>query len=380
MKIGYVIGALGRGGAELQLMRLAEGLTRRGHHVHLLAYDDASPFDDDLRRASVTVTVGRQPRSRWAKIRTVRRWLADNDFDVVHAILERASSLTVLARQPRRRPPVVVTDISTATYETRAAAWITLLTYAGADRVVTENEVNRANLDQKAPWLRGKTRLIRNGLDVARFAPAADSPSVDAAGAPFVFCIVGTVHAPKNPFRVIDAVAELARRGHAAFRVDWYGRLGLRANSPEAGRILAYAYEHGVTDHLVFHGDVAGVDGAYRRSDALLHVALREGFPNAVAEGMASGLPIVVSGVSDLPLLIAEADNGYLVDETDPASIADGMERMLTTPRSARADMGRRSRELAIRWFAMKRYVDDYENLYVEVNDASRCQRDRPRT
>ena len=374
MKIGYVIGALCRGGAELQLMRLAEGLTQRGHHVHLLAYDGASPFDDVLRKASVSVTVG-HPRSRFAKFLTVRRWLLDNDFDLVHAVLKHASRLTVLARQPRRTPPVVVTDISTATYDVRGVVpWITLLTYAGAACVVTENEVNRANLDRRAPWLRGKTRLIRNGLDVDRFAAARGSCTEDAA-VPFVFCVVATVHAPKNPRRVVDAVAELKRRGHAGFRVDWYGRLGLREDAAEAERVLAYAAACDVSGHLLFHGDVADVEEAYRRSDALLHVALREGFPNAVAEGMASGLPIVVSKVSDLPQLVAEADNGYLVDQTSATSIADGMERMLRTPRTVHAEMGRRSRELAARWFAMDRYVDDYERLYWELLSESRGRR-----
>ena len=380
MRIGYVIGALGRGGAELQLMRLAEGLTQRGHHVHVLAYDDASSFDDDLRRASVRVTVGRRPRSRLTKLRTVRQWLSTNEFDVVHAILERAASLTVVARQPRRKPPVVVTDISTATYPTSTVLqWTTLLTYAGADRVVTENDVNRANLERLAPWLRGKVRLVRNGLDLDRFAPAVDGARLGEAEATFVFCVVGTLYAPKNPFGVIDAVAELEHRGHTNFRVDWYGRLGLGGDTPEVERIIAYANERHVADRLVFHGDVSDIAQVYRKSDALLHVALREGFPNAVTEGTASGLPMVVSDVSDLPLLIEEAENGYLVDATDPVSIANGMERMLSTPRATRADMGRRSRELAMRWFAMQRYIDDYEALYAELNDAARSRANRSR-
>ncbi len=367
MRIGYVVGGLGRGGAELQLLRLAGGLVGRGHEVHVVAYAGPSVLDDEFRAAGVRVTA-EQRTTRGGKVRLVRDWLRADRPDVVHAVMKRASSLVVLARWPRRRPPVIASDMSTATYRSRAPILLgSLLAFAWADRVVTQTELNRANLERLAPWLRGKTVVVRNGLDVERFAPTTRPPKAD--GDTFAFCVVGTVYAVKNPLRVIDAAAELRRRGHERFRIDWYGRLGLGtgAAAGDGERARAYARERGVDDVVVFHGEQRDIEHAYRRADALLHASVQEGFPNVVAEGMACGLPIAVSRVADLPRVVAEARNGFVFDETDPLAIADALERLVRLPGAELAAMGERSRALALDWFRTDRFLDDFEALYRTV-------------
>jgi glycosyltransferase involved in cell wall biosynthesis len=356
---------MGRGGAQLQLVHLADGLVRRGHEIEALAYVRESELDDHLRSAGVRLTVDVQG-NRLDKWRRARRWLRQGRFDVVHALLIQASSLALLARWPARRPPIVATDFSTATFGGHHLGnRMFLATFALADAVVTETEVNHRHLERLVPTLRAKTHVIRNGIDAERFAPTGEPRPADR---PFTFCVVASVYGVKNPLGVIDAVAELTRRGHTAFRVDWYGRMGIPGSGEDGREAVAHALARGVGDHVTFHGDTPDVERAYRRSDALLLGSFREGFPNAVSEGMACGLPIVVSRVSDLPQVVAEANNGHLFDPADAASIADAMERMMRTPPEERAAMGRRSRELALRWFAMDRFVDRHEALYREVS------------
>jgi len=367
MRIGYAVGGLGRGGAELQLLRLAGGLVGRGHDVRVIAYNGPSVLDDEFRAAGVQVTAERRA-TRGGKVGVVRDWLRTTRPEVVHAVMKRASSLAVLARWPRRRPPVIASDMSTATYRSRAPVLLgSLVAFAWADRVVTQTELNRANLERLAPWLRGKTVVVRNGLDTERFTPGARAPGTGDDA--FAFCVVGTVYAVKNPLRVIDAAAELRRRGQEHFRVDWYGRLGLGtgAAAGDGERARAYARDRGVAHLVVFHGETAAIEHAYRRADALLHASVQEGFPNAVAEGMACGLPIVASRVADLPQVVAEANNGFVFDETDHLAIADAMERLMRLPPAELAAMGERSRALAVRWFRVERFLDDVEALYNSV-------------
>jgi glycosyltransferase involved in cell wall biosynthesis len=83
--------------------------------------------------------------------------------------------------------------------------------------------------------------------------------------------------------------------------------------------------------------------------------------------GMACGLPIVVSRVSDLPLVVQEARNGFVFDERVVGAIADAMERMMATPESERRAMGTRSRTLAVAWFGLERFIDDFEHLYHRI-------------
>lgn len=368
MRVGFLMGAMGRGGAQLQLLHLADGLVRRGHDVEVLAYVRESELDDLLRSTGARLVVDVQP-TRLAKWRRAHRWLRQGQFDVVHAVQIQASSLALLARWPARRPPIVATDFSTATFDGhRLGPRAFLTTYALADAVVTETEVNRHHLGRLVPTLTAKTRVIRNGIDAERFTPATCPPTGDR---PFTFCVVASVYGVKNPIGVIDAVAELERRGNVAFRVDWYGRLGIPGSKDDGCDALAHAASRGVADRITFHGDTHDVERAYRSSDALLLASFREGFPNAVAEGMACGLPIVVSRISDLPTVVNEARNGFLLDPNDSASIADAMEQMLGTPATERTAMGRRSRDLALRWFSLDRFVDQFEALYRELADGA---------
>ena len=72
----------------------------------------------------------------------------------------------------------------------------------------------------------------------------------------------------------------------------------------------------------------------------------------------------MVSRVSDLPLIVEEARNGFVCDPLSADSIAEAMERTLALGDEERSAVSARSREIAVRWFGRDRYVGDYEALY----------------
>ena len=363
VRIGLLIGALERGGSERQLAELAVGLAARGHQVEVVAYTGPGALDRYVEDRSVPVR-RLSGGSKLAKLRAVRRWMQSFDPEIIHGFMKRASSLALLANVPRTQARLVASDFSTASYSWhKPVLWVALALFARADAVATQTEMNRKNLARLAPWLRRKTRVVRNGVNVDRFKPVARSEPAST----FRFTCVGTVYSAKNPVRVIEAVRLLRDRGARSFRVDWFGRLGLGGNgsvSHDYRQAIALVQQHRLNDTVTFHGEVARIEDAYHSADALIHTSLQEGIPNAVVEAMACGLPTIMSRVSDLPLIVAEGHNGFVCDERNPESIADAMERMLRLPEPEREGMRVRSRELAVRWFGMKRFVEDYERLY----------------
>lgn len=364
--VGLTIGGLGVGGSEKQLCALAEGLTSRGHGVEVALYDESDGREDWLAARGVVVRYG-HGGSRLAKIRWMREWISSAQPQVVHGFMKRASSLAVLGNFPSWRARIVASDMSTATFgRHKLALWGSLALFALADVVVTQTETNRRSLCRLAPWLKRRLRVIRNGVDTERFRPAESLRPVG----PFRFVSVGTVYRVKNPVRVVEAVHHLRQRGCRDFVVEWYGRLGLNANgAPSVDYLRAEELVRtlGLGAHVRFMGPRHDVERVYQTADGLLHASVQEGIPNAVVEGMASGLPIVVSRVSDLPLIVQEAQNGFVCDETRPESIADAMEALMRSPLAERKAMGRRSRDLAVRWFGMERFVGEFEALYQEL-------------
>jgi glycosyltransferase involved in cell wall biosynthesis len=234
-----------------------------------------------------------------------------------------------------------------------------------ADVVATQSVMNERNLKRLAPWLRYKVQVVRNGVDTDRFTHSPRN-----SGTEFCFACVGSVYRVKNPVRVVEAARILCDRNVRPFRISWYGRRGLGAAgavSDDYRTASDLVKRYGLHDVVTFYGETAQVEDVYSTADALLHVSLQEGIPNAVVEAMASGLPIIVSRVSDLPLLVEAAQNGFVCDETSPAAIADAMGRMLLTDEEARTGMAKRSRELAVQWFGLGRFTDDYLALYKQI-------------
>jgi len=86
----------------------------------------------------------------------------------------------------------------------------------------------------------------------------------------------------------------------------------------------------GVAGRTRFHGrvDHARVLALLRESDLLLHPTASEGFPKAVLEALACGLPVVTTPVSVLPSLLA-GGAGRLVDEPTPERLAEAAEACL---------------------------------------------------
>ncbi len=364
IKIGLLIGGLGRGGSERQVVELARGLHALGAHVEVAVYGDCAPPDDYLNDASVRIRI-LHGRSKLSKLTAVRDWIRRFQPDVLHGFMKRASMTAILAVAGLKSTRVVASDFSTATYSRhKPILWIALLLFAFADHVVTQTDTNRRSITMFAPWLRRKISVIRNGVDIDRFIPR-DYPLSDATS--FRFIVVGTVYSVKNPIRIVHAARSLAQKCPTPFRIDWYGRYGPKGDThPSEACIQAKALvDRFQLDSIIrFHGETSHIELKYAESNAILHPSLQEGIPNAVVEAMASGLPIIVSRVSDLPLLVETGQNGFICDETDAESIAESMRRMIEMDQEERSQMGERSRKLAVSWFSGTRFVSDYLNLY----------------
>jgi len=69
----------------------------------------------------------------------------------------------------------------------------------------------------------------------------------------------------------------------------------------------------------------------------------RDGIPNVLLEAMGSGIPVVSTPVSGIPELIESERDGLLVPPNDPASLADALDRLLTSA-ELRERLGRAAR------------------------------------
>jgi glycosyltransferase involved in cell wall biosynthesis len=104
------------------------------------------------------------------------------------------------------------------------------------------------------------------------------------------------------------------------------------------------------------------LEEAYQYADIFVLTSLSEGMPSVILEAMGCGLPIVASNVGGNNEIVEEGKNGYLVEGDDTDTLAQRLVTLINDE-ALRQEMGRHSRELALR-YDWKRIMQQYDELY----------------
>lgn len=101
----------------------------------------------------------------------------------------------------------------------------------------------------------------------------------------------------------------------------------------------------------------------YRRADIFCLPSIYEGFPLAILEAMAAGLPIVTTTASGMPEAVDEGVSGWLVPTEDVTALSDALCRLLADER-LRESMGKASLQRVQNHFAIDKICADYMDLW----------------
>ena len=201
-----------------------------------------------------------------------------------------------------------------------------------------------------------KVHLIRNGIDVARYAPPPAPDAIPGLRRSPGKLLVGTLaglRPVKNIPRLVRAVAAHKDRL----------QLVVVGEGPEHDAILAEAARQGMGDiHMAGFMDrpwrfVGLFDIFALSSDS-------EQFPISLVEAMAAGVPVASMDVGDVANMVATANQTYVV--ADEAGLADAL-GALAADADLRATLGAANRERATRDYAEKTMVAAYAALYGEA-------------
>jgi glycosyltransferase involved in cell wall biosynthesis len=232
---------------------------------------------------------------------------------------------------------------------------------------------------ESVPYLRAalrrtpeRLREMPNGVDTDAFSPGPDDAGLrerlgfgeDAVAAAFVATLDRAHH-----FKRLDVAIEALARADARLHlvVAGGGELleGFRARAVAAG----------VADRVHFLGRVphAELPTVLRACDAiLLTTEPPESFGIVLIEGMACGLPAVVTEYPGVRAVVDEGENGLVVPRGDPAAVAAALASLVEMGGEARRAMGAAGREKCERSWSWPSLADRLDDVYAEAIAARR--------
>jgi len=209
-----------------------------------------------------------------------------------------------------------------------------------------------------------KMRVISLGFDLSRFqsdpGQGRDAFRAEvAAGDDPVVSIVGRLVPIKNHGLLLDAVAELGRRG---VRVV----LAVVGGGPEEGKLREHVLRAGIQDRVRFLGWREDLETIYAGSDVVALSSLNEGTPVCLIEALAAGRAVVSTDVGGVRDVLEDGRLGLVVPSGDPAVFADALGSLLADP-ELRARLGRAGSVSVRSRFGVQRLLDDIASLYDEL-------------
>jgi sugar transferase (PEP-CTERM/EpsH1 system associated) len=231
-------------------------------------------------------------------------------------------------------------------------------------------------LEQRVGVPAPRIHQIYNGVDIERFHAAAtgrlaigDCPFTD----PSLF-LVGTV----GRMQTVKAQPVLAHAFVRALQDQPLLRERLRlvmvGDGPLRGEAQTLLDAAGVGHLAWLPGERADVPAVMCGLDAFVLPSLAEGISNTILEAMASGLPVIATGVGGNADLVVHGTTGEIVPVADVEAMAASIVRLAGDPARALA-MGRAGRAVVEQRFSLPAMVGAYQGLYERLLASVRWRR-----
>jgi glycosyltransferase involved in cell wall biosynthesis len=359
--IAHIISALGHGGMENSVIRLAIAQKRLGHQVHVICVRELGPGAGLLVGEGVPVHLSHfrarlDPGSLWR----LGRLLHSLEANVVQTHNYRPNVSGTVAAKLVGIPAIFSTIGTVNRWDTRRQFWMDRFLSLCKDGIICVSREVRDRYFEKMRWNPERYHVVHNGID------------------PGISHSVGKARHLYERYRLneddvhIVSIARLVKikdhatllRAHArvvAQKKD--ARLLLLGDGPLREILQQEVERLSLDDHVRFLGHQTNVAEWLSIADASVLCTHVEGFSLTVLESMAAGVPTIATDVGGNREAIEEGVTGFLTPPGDEDAVAEKLLRILNNPARGR-EIGERAREVVRESFTIEATARKSIDLY----------------
>lgn len=366
MRILHISSARVFGGGERHLADLVNGLTERGHEVHV-ALSQSSPLEERLAALPKQniVTLGLRNSLDVQSARLLARLVRERRIEIIHAHVARDYTLAAYAARKTRAPFVITRHVLFPMNRLHRFA------LSNVSRVVAVSEAVAGSLSKQKIFPARKISVIPNGIDVERFCPQAPSSSREAVRQKLrlprerlLVGAVGEMKPLKGHEEFLRAAAMIARaRNDVDFVIAGEDFSGARAERLRLERLIA---ELKLAARVHLTGWLDEVAPLLSALDLFVSASRSESFGLSIVEAMASGTPVIATATAGAREVIEDGSTGVLVPVGEVEALAEAIGALIEDS-SGRDRLASLARTTARERFALDRMVAATEQLYEDM-------------
>ena len=342
----YLVGQLGPGGAERQLVYLLQGMNRSRYAPEVVVW---SFREDDmhvpmLRALNICLHSFPNLQSKISKLRGLRHLVRKLNPEVVHSYSFYTNFAAWWATRGSNAIPIGSIRQNFITERRLPGMALGRLSARLPTVQISNSLAAQKAVEQFAGLFKpSNVHVIQNGMNIdgTRVHPPPQNGCSVLA--------IGRLYPEKRWDRLLKVIALLAAR-----KITFSVRLA--GDGPLLKELQSQARHLGVDGLVEFLGVRHDVPTLLNESSFLIHTADAEGCPNVVMEAMACGRAVVATDAGDVPHLVEDGKTGFVVRRGDDLKLVDCMARLIADRDLARR-MGEAGRIKAEREFGLDRLV-----------------------
>ena len=369
INVALVISNLGMGGAEGQVVEIANNLDRSQFNVHLFSLSSHVPLSyriiDKDKRLHI---VEKKTKYDITTVFRLAKKLKEYQIDIVHGFLFDAEIASRFAGKIAGCK--VIGSERNSKNKKNKIQQIIYKNTSGLFDFCVANSCAGAQFHQSVCGLPSSSyKVVYNGVDTRRFCPSKNNrlrSQLEIRPRERVIGMFGSFKRQKNHKLLFGAAKRILQLQPAARFLIVGGMIheGYKGTQSYTKELVDLISQLGIEKKFLFVGGQKHVEQYYNICDVTVLPSLYEGTPNVALESMACGVPLVATDVSDNKYVIPDGQVGYLVSLGDEKKLTDRIMKLLGDE-VLRCTMGRRARNWAETEFSLVKMAQRMADVYM---------------
>jgi len=380
LNIAIAVSDLEFGGAQRQVVELANNINREEFNLYICSLSDYVPLSEFLNEPNRLKIIKRNKRFDFSVIVRLVSFLKEKKVDLIHSFLFDATIASRIAG--KIAGSLVVGSERNTNYSFKKIELLAYFLTKNLTDCIIANSWSGAKFNSKMlRYPLEMYRVVYNGVNIQRFKPLDNRTQKEIkrkfgiAENRKIIGMFASFKPQKNHEFFIRAAYKIKQRyknivflfvGDVLYK-------GMSNSYETRDKIIKLINEFDLQKETIFLGNQKNVEELYPICDLTVLPSLYEGTPNVALESMACGVPLVATNVSDNERIIPDGKVGFIVPLNDMEKFTDRVCKILEND-LLRQKLSKNARQWIERQFSSQKMAENMGQVYKDLLLKKNCK------